>query len=79
MLENPGEHVVTTFGTLPDHSAASAAGESTLLYYLCQSYARAQHELQNALVSSLTYYLEQKITLLLRVQVKEGYTCFSIG
>ena len=60
MLENPGEHVVTTSGTLPDHSAASAAGESSLLYYLCQSYARAQHELQDAIVSSLIYYVEQQ-------------------
>ena len=63
MLENPGEHVVATSGTLPDHSAASTAGESSLLYYLSQSYARAQYELQNAPVSSPIYYLEQqKIT-----------------
>ena len=60
MLENAGEHVITTSGTLPDHSAASAAGESSLLYYLCQSYARARHELQGAIVSSPIYYVEQQ-------------------
>ncbi len=51
MLPSPGDHVIPTLGNLPDPAAASAAGESTLLYYLAQAYARAQHELQNAIVS----------------------------
>ncbi len=54
MLQQPGDHVITTRGSLPNHQAASAAGEAGLLYYLCHSYARAKHLLKSAIVSAFT-------------------------
>ncbi len=53
MLQQPGDHVITTRGSLPNHEAASAAGEAGHLYYLCHSYARAKHLLKSAIVSEL--------------------------
>ncbi len=53
MLQQPGDHVITTRGSLPNHEAASTAGEAGHLYYLCHSYSRAKHLLKSAIVSEL--------------------------